>query len=65
MLEASRHERAAALARGRSGGRPQLLDSVRINRAKELHAAGVMKPQEVADALGVSIATLYSFLAKA
>lgn len=43
---------AAARARGRKGGRPSLLDSPKITRAKELHAAGVLSPKEVADALG-------------
>ncbi|WP_375153938.1 helix-turn-helix domain-containing protein [Pseudarthrobacter phenanthrenivorans] len=35
-----------------------------MQRAKELHAAGVMKPKEIADAVGVPIATLYRYLAK-
>jgi DNA invertase Pin-like site-specific DNA recombinase len=35
-----------------------------VARAKELHAAGVMSPKEIADALGVSVATLYRYLAK-
>jgi DNA invertase Pin-like site-specific DNA recombinase len=55
---------AAARARGRVGGRPPLLDSPKVARAKELHAAGVMSPKEIADALGVSVATLYRYLAK-
>lgn len=55
---------AAARARGRNGGRPQLLDSPKVNRAKELHAAGLMSPGEIADAVGVSVATLYRYLAK-
>jgi DNA invertase Pin-like site-specific DNA recombinase len=55
----------AARARGRNGGRPALLDSPKITRAKELHAAGVLSPKEIADAVGVSIATLYRYLAKA
>lgn len=55
---------AAARARGRSGGRPKLLDSKKIDRAKELHAAGNMSPKEIADAVGVSVATLYRYLAK-
>ncbi|WP_396134402.1 helix-turn-helix domain-containing protein [Arthrobacter oryzae] len=33
-------------------------------RAKELHAAGVMSPKEVADAVGVSVATLYRYLSR-
>lgn len=56
---------AAARARGRNGGRPALLDSPRIARAKELHKAGVLSPKEIADAVGVSVATLYRYLAKA
>ncbi|MGC0236844.1 recombinase family protein [Arthrobacter sp. SD76] len=55
---------AAARARGRVGGRPQLLNGPKVARAKELHAAGVMSPREIADAVGVSVATLYRYLAK-
>lgn len=55
---------ASARARGRVGGRPQLLDSPKVARAKELHSAGVMSPKEIADAVGVSVATLYRYLAK-
>lgn len=55
---------AAARARGRVGGRPQLLDSTKVARAKQLHAAGVMSPKEIADAVGVSVPTLYRYLAK-
>ena len=54
----------AARARGRTGGRPKLLDSPKIQRAKQLHMAGNMTPKEVADAVGVSVATLYRYLAK-
>lgn len=49
----------AARARGRTGGRPALLDSPKIAREKELHAAGNLSPKEIADAVGVSVATLY------
>jgi DNA invertase Pin-like site-specific DNA recombinase len=55
---------AVARAHGRNGGRPKLLDSMKITRAKQLHAAGVMSPKEIADALGVSVATLYRYRAK-
>jgi DNA invertase Pin-like site-specific DNA recombinase len=55
---------AAARARGRNGGRPRLLDSPKVARAKELHAAGNLSPKEIADAVGVSVATLYRYLAK-
>jgi DNA invertase Pin-like site-specific DNA recombinase len=65
ILERTSVGLAAARARGRSGGRPALLDSPKIARAKELHAAGVLSPKEIADAVGVSVATLYRYLAKA
>ena len=55
---------AAARARGRNGGRPKLLDSKKIERAKQLHAAGNMSPKEIANALGVSVATFYRYLSK-
>ena len=54
----------AARARGRHGGRPRLLDSPKIQRAKQLHEAGNITPKEIADAVGVSVATLYRYLAK-
>ena len=55
---------AAARARGRVGGRPRVLDGPKVQRAKELHAAGLMSPKEIADAVGVSVATLYRYLSK-
>lgn len=55
---------AAARSRGRNGGRPALLDGPKITWAKELHAGGVLSPKEIADAVGVSVATLYRYLAK-
>ena len=64
ILERTKVGLAAARARGRNGGRPKLLDSVKVSRAKQLHAAGVMSPKEIADAVGVSVATLYRYLAK-
>ncbi|WP_199278928.1 helix-turn-helix domain-containing protein [Arthrobacter sp. CAN_A2] len=48
----------AACAPGRNGGRPKLLDSLKIDRAKQLHQQGSMTPQEIADAVGVSVARL-------
>ena len=55
---------AAARARGHNGGRPKLLDSPKVERAKQLHEAGNMTPKEIAQAVGVSVATLYRYLAK-
>ena len=54
----------AARAHARNGGRPALLDSPKITRAKELHAESVLSPKEIADAVGVSVATLYRYLAQ-
>lgn len=54
----------SARARGRNGGRPKLLDGPKVTRAKQLHAAGGMRPKEIADAVGVSVATLYRYLNK-
>ncbi|PCC26519.1 invertase [Glutamicibacter sp. BW78] len=54
----------AAKARGRQGGRPRKLDSdEKVAKAKKMHAANVMAPKEIADALGVSVSTLYRYLA--
>lgn len=64
ILERTHVGLAAARARGRVGGRPRLLDSAKVERAKQLHAAGVMSPKEISDAVGVSVATLYRYLAK-
>lgn len=55
---------AAARARGRTGGRPPLVASPKIALAKELHAKGELAPKEIASMIGVSVATLYRYLAK-
>lgn len=55
---------SAAKARGRSGGRPHLLDASAIEKAKRLHSAGVMSAKEVAAELGVSVPTLYRYLTR-
>jgi DNA invertase Pin-like site-specific DNA recombinase len=52
-------------AGGPQGGRPALLDSPKIARAMALHATGALSPKEIADAVGVSVATLYRYLARA
>lgn len=64
LIERTNIGLASARARGRNGGRPKLLDSAKVTRAKELHAGGNMSPKEIADAVGVSVATLYRYLAK-
>lgn len=55
---------SAARARGRSGGRPSLLNEAAVISAKEMHSAGVMSPKDIAAALGVSVPTLYRYLSK-
>lgn len=64
LIERTNAGLATARARGRNGGRPKLLDSAKISRAKELHADGRMSPKEIAQAVGVSVPTLYRYLAK-
>ena len=64
LIERTHAGLEAARVRGRQGGRPKLLDSAKISRAKQLHKSGVMSPKEIADALGISVATLYRYLAK-
>ncbi len=54
---------ASARERGRLGGRPKKLDTdVKVSRAKELHAAGTMSPQEIAASLKIGVSTLYRYL---
>lgn len=53
---------ASARARGRTGGRPKTYDAAKVQRIKELHAAGTMTPKEIADAAGVSVSTMYRLL---
>jgi DNA invertase Pin-like site-specific DNA recombinase len=64
IQERTRAGLASAKARGRLGGRPSLLGTEKIARAKALHKAGQMTNTEIAQALGVSVATLYRYLAK-
>lgn len=63
LIERTQSGLAVARASGRSGGRPKLLDSPKIARAKELRAAGGMTAQEIASTLGVSKATYYRYVA--
>ncbi len=48
----------AAKARGRSGGRPKLMTPAKVSAAQKMLSGG-STAREVADAFGVSIATLY------
>lgn len=64
LIERTHAGLATARARGRKGGRPRLLDSKKIDRAKQLHREGNMSVREIAKALDVSVATLYRYLVK-
>ncbi|MGE4170604.1 MAG: recombinase family protein [Candidatus Margulisiibacteriota bacterium] len=54
--------RAAAIERGRLGGRPKALDTQTIEKAKALHAGG-LAIRSICTQLGISKATLYRYLA--
>jgi DNA invertase Pin-like site-specific DNA recombinase len=56
---------AAAWARVRTGGRPRKLPATRLPAAAALHAAGDKSMQQIADAVGVSRATLYRHMGAA
>jgi DNA invertase Pin-like site-specific DNA recombinase len=53
---------AAARARGRRGGRRPVLDEKKIAMAKSLYADPKNSPAVIAEALGVSRATLYRYV---
>jgi len=55
---------AAARARGRRGGRKPALTPAKINAARQMHAARQHTVNEIAQALGVSRASIYRALAK-
>jgi DNA invertase Pin-like site-specific DNA recombinase len=52
----------AARARGRHGGRHRVLDDTKIAMAKSLYADPKNSPAVIAEALGVSRATLYRYV---
>ena len=53
---------ASAKARGRVGGRPKALSEEDITKAKALLRDPQITAQQVADTLGISLSTLYSYL---
>lgn len=53
---------ASARARGRVGGRPRALSEADIAKAKAMLRDPGITAQQVADTLGVSLSTLYSYL---
>jgi len=62
ILERTEKGRMAAAEKGRKGGRPRKYDAKKIALVKRLHGAGGMTPHEVADAVGVSVSTMYRLL---
>ena len=52
---------ASAKARGRVGGRPKALSEEDITKAKALLRDTQITAQQVADTLGISLSTLYSY----
>lgn len=54
----------AARMRGRHGGRPNALDSKRVNLLYQLYDAKTHSIQDLCDLLGISKSTLYAYLAK-
>jgi DNA invertase Pin-like site-specific DNA recombinase len=53
---------AAARARGRVGGRPSVMNSKKIERARKLYDSQDHTVAEIAEMLGVSVATIYRHL---
>lgn len=55
----------AARARGRRGGRPSVMTPAKLNMAREMYASGNHPVSAIADATGVSRATIYRHLSPA
>lgn len=53
------HGRAAAVARGRMGGRPRSLDETKLRIARTLMADNTLSMAEIAQQVGVAASTLY------
>jgi len=53
---------ASARERGRVGGRPRVLSDTDVTKAKAMLQNPEITVQEVADTLGVSVSTLYTYL---
>lgn len=54
---------AAARARGRVGGRPSVMNPKKIDKARKLYGSRQHTVTEIAEMLGVSVATVYRNLA--
>ncbi len=59
LRERTRSALAASRARGRIGGRPPVLDSIKVMAAKAMLASGNLTAAEVARQLGCAPSTLY------
>jgi DNA invertase Pin-like site-specific DNA recombinase len=56
---------AAARARGHRGGRPSVMNAHKLQVAREMHASGQYTVAAIAEALGVSRASVYRHLTRA
>ena len=61
IVERTKAGLAAAKKLGRVGGRKRKMTNSKINSAKKLLASGVV-PKDVAENLGISVATLYRWI---
>jgi DNA invertase Pin-like site-specific DNA recombinase len=62
IVERTRAGLAAGRARGRMGGRPPVLDRIKVTAAKPMLASGNLTAAEVARQLGCAPSTLYRHL---
>jgi len=63
MIERTRAGLAPAAANGRKGGRPRKVDDAAASKARSLREKGV-NATDIAKMLGVSMATVYRYLAE-
>src|SRR3954449_9946359 len=62
IVERTRAGLAAAVVRGRRGGRPPVLDEAKVRAAKAMIASGTISATEVARQIGCAPSTLYRHL---
>ena len=61
IVERTKAGLEAAKKLGRKGGRKRIMTDSKVNSAKKLLASGIL-PKDVANNLGVSLATLYRWI---